>query len=96
MSISLIVLGIVYINELEWPRHYIGIDFVELPTLIIILGSLSFLLAIVGCLCAKSYNKPFYILVSIKNMLGIIVELKLDTTNLALIHKNFLKAELGK
>ncbi|KAJ8917820.1 hypothetical protein NQ315_010729 [Exocentrus adspersus] len=61
LSICLIALGIVYIDELGWPRRYIGLDFLELPTLIIILGGLSLVLAVVGCICAKSFNKPFYV-----------------------------------
>ncbi|XP_018567949.1 tetraspanin-9-like [Anoplophora glabripennis] len=61
LSVCLIALGVVYVDELGWPRRYIGLDFLELPTLVIILGGLSLVLAVVGCICAKSYSKPFYV-----------------------------------
>ncbi|KAJ8975797.1 hypothetical protein NQ317_005179 [Molorchus minor] len=61
LSVCLVALGVVYVDELGWPRRYIGLDFLELPTLIIILGAVSLVLAVAGCICAKSYNRPFFI-----------------------------------
>ncbi|VEN58918.1 unnamed protein product [Callosobruchus maculatus] len=60
LSISLIALGIAHIDELKWPRRYTHLNFVELPTFVIILGCMSLILAIGGCICSKSYNRTFY------------------------------------
>nr|CAH7737078.1 unnamed protein product [Callosobruchus chinensis] len=60
LSISLIALGIAHVDELKWPRRYTGLNFVELPTFVIILGCMSLILAIGGCICSKSYNRIFY------------------------------------
>ncbi|XP_019866393.1 uncharacterized protein LOC109595484 [Aethina tumida] len=61
LSISLISLGVVYMDDLWWPRRYVGLDFLALPTLVIILGSISFLMSIIGCWYAKTYNRKFFI-----------------------------------
>ncbi|CAH1989766.1 unnamed protein product [Acanthoscelides obtectus] len=60
LSISLIALGIAHIGELKWPRRYTGLNFIELPTFVIILGVMSFILAVGGCICSKSYSRIFY------------------------------------
>ncbi|XP_023029848.1 leukocyte surface antigen CD53 isoform X2 [Leptinotarsa decemlineata] len=60
LSVSLIALGVVHMGELRWPRPYIGLELLELPTLVIILGSISLVLAFVGCICTKSYNRTLY------------------------------------
>ncbi|RZC34181.1 tetraspanin-33-like [Asbolus verrucosus] len=91
LSISLIALGVVYIDELWWPRRYIGLDFLELPTLLIILGSLSLLMAIAGCLCAKTYNRN--LLLAFGGILFIILCLELAVAVIAFI--NFEKHEDG-
>ncbi|EFA09394.1 hypothetical protein TcasGA2_TC004312 [Tribolium castaneum] len=57
LSITLITMGAIYFDELWWPRRYIGLDFVELPTLLIILGSLCLAMAVAGCIFAKTDNK---------------------------------------
>ncbi|KAG5884589.1 hypothetical protein JTB14_032683 [Gonioctena quinquepunctata] len=62
LSISLIALGIAHVDEIRWPKPYLALDFMELPTLVIILGSISLVLSFVGCFCAKSYNKIIYLL----------------------------------
>ncbi|XP_044272136.1 leukocyte surface antigen CD53-like [Tribolium madens] len=59
LSISLITLGAIYIDELWWPRRFVGLEFIEFPILLIILGSLSLIMAVVGCICAKTDNKTF-------------------------------------
>jgi hypothetical protein len=64
LSVSLIALGVVYVDELWWPRRYVGLDFIQLPTLLIVLGSLSLAMAVAGCLCAKTYSRVVLLLVS--------------------------------
>ncbi|CAG9822019.1 unnamed protein product [Phaedon cochleariae] len=62
LSISLTALGVAYTHELKWPKPYIGLDFMELPTWVIILGVVSLVLSFVGCFCAKCYNRTIYFL----------------------------------
>lgn len=57
LSIALIALGVVYIDGVWWPNDFASLNFIQLPILLIILGSLSFLVSLAGCYCSRSNNK---------------------------------------
>ncbi|KAJ3644265.1 hypothetical protein Zmor_026931 [Zophobas morio] len=84
LSVSLIALGVVYIDELWWPRRYVGLDFIELPTLLIVLGSLSLAMALAGCVCAKTYSRT--LLLTFAVVLFIILCFELSIAVIAFIN----------
>ncbi|XP_071050752.1 tetraspanin-5-like [Onthophagus taurus] len=57
LSVALIALGIVYGDELGLLKRYVGLEFLELPTLLIVLGCLSFAASLLGCYCARNNNQ---------------------------------------
>ncbi|CAH1378586.1 hypothetical protein MTP99_002411 [Tenebrio molitor] len=91
LSVSLIALGVVYVDELWWPRRYVGLDFIQLPTLLIVLGSLSLAMAVAGCLCAKTYSRVVLLLFA--GVLLVILCLELSIAVIAFI--NFDEHEGG-
>ncbi|KRT84644.1 Tetraspannin, partial [Oryctes borbonicus] len=79
LSVALIALGVVYVDDLELPKKYIGLDFFELPTLLIVLGSLSFVASLAGCYCARTdsqrLTKFFIIFLSVLLALELTISL---------------------
>ncbi|KAK9693602.1 Tetraspanin family [Popillia japonica] len=79
LSVALIALGVVYVDDLVLPKKYIGLDFFELPTLLIVLGSLSFVASLAGCYCARTdsqrLTKFFIIFLSVLLALQLTISL---------------------
>lgn len=64
LSIALVALGIVYLNDSWWPKEYVAPAFVHLPKLLIILGCLSFLASFAGCYISRTNNMKHLRMVS--------------------------------
>ncbi|KAB0794366.1 hypothetical protein PPYR_11205 [Photinus pyralis] len=61
LSIALIALAIIYEEKLLSVSLYIEDLFITFPTLLLILGSLGFVFSILGCYCARTAHKGFFV-----------------------------------
>lgn len=57
LSMALVALGIVYLNDKWWPKEYVSPAFDYIPKLLILLGCLSFIASFVGCYISRRNNK---------------------------------------
>lgn len=64
LSVALVALGVVYLNDTWWPKRYVGTAFVHMPIFLIILGCLSFIASLVGCYVTRIKNRRSLIIVS--------------------------------
>lgn len=64
LSIALVALGIVYLNETFWPKQHVGPEFAHMPKMLITLGILSLFASVMGCYISRTDNKRRLRLVS--------------------------------
>ncbi|KAK4876367.1 hypothetical protein RN001_012789 [Aquatica leii] len=61
LSVALIALSVIYSDKLSSVKLYVDELFINFPTLVLVLGILSFILSMFGCFCARSTNRRFFI-----------------------------------
>ena len=64
LSLGLIALAVVYMDDFALSKQYAGLQFIEASTLLIVVGALSFIASLGGCFCYKNRNPKIICAVS--------------------------------
>lgn len=57
-------------EDLWWPHNYISIDFLSLSTFIVIVGAVSVIMSVIGCICLRIQRPRCFHLVGQPNRYG--------------------------
>ncbi|KAK5644700.1 hypothetical protein RI129_006000 [Pyrocoelia pectoralis] len=86
LSLALIALAILYEEKLLSVTLYIEDIFITFPTLLLILGSLSFVFSILGCYCTRTAHKGIFMVFLIA--LSCLLALELSISVIAFLNIN--------